>query len=88
MSLSKFQEAGLLSQMICVHFLKDLRYCDTLLFRKFVRIYHSHLNMATSVSSSIMVCIHAFVFGIYSPVYAFINKTNHVPGTVLGTYWG
>lgn len=58
-SLSKFQEAQLPSQMIYT-FLRVLRYRDMLLFRKFVAIDNFHRHMATSGSPSIIIHIHAF----------------------------
>lgn len=68
-SLSKFQEAQLLSQMIYT-FLRVLRYSDMLLFRKFVAIDNFHHNMATSGSPSII--IHTF-----HPRHLFINLLVH-----------
>lgn len=70
-SFSKFQETELLSRTICT-FLRVLRHNDTLLFRKFVAVYKFNLNMATSVSPSITVHIHAFCLW-----HSFINLSIH-----------
>lgn len=68
-SLNKFQEAQLLSQMIFT-FLRVLRYCDMLLLRKFVAIDNFHHNIAISGSPSIIIhTVHLW--------HSFINLLVH-----------